>query len=78
MPDKSETIAPESTALRVALWRAIHVQFDPPPHILEDEIGLKLAAPAESWREKPDMNPQYTSRFRSSIVARAAFLRILF
>jgi len=23
----------------------MHVQVDPPPHVLEDEIGLKLADP---------------------------------
>ncbi len=72
-----QTIAPESTALRVALWRAIHVQFDPLPHVLEDEIGLKLAAPDEGWRERSDMNPQWTSRFRASILARARFIEDL-
>ncbi len=76
MPDK-ETVAPESTALRVALWRAIHVQFDPLPHVLEDEIGLKLAAPTEGWRDRPDMNPHYTARFRAAIVARARFIEDL-
>jgi methyltransferase (TIGR00027 family) len=76
MPEK-QTVAPESTALRVALWRALHVQFDPLPHILEDEIGLKLAAPAEGWRDRPDMNPQYTRRFRAAIVARARFIEDL-
>ncbi len=76
MPE-NQTIAPESTALRVALWRAIHLQFDPLPHILEDEIGLKLAAPAEGWRDRPDMNPQWTSRFRAAIVARARFIEDL-
>jgi len=35
------TAAPDNTAVRVALWRAIHVQVDPPPHVLEDEIGLQ-------------------------------------
>jgi hypothetical protein len=34
--------APDSTAARVALWRALHVEIDPPPHVLEDEIGLQL------------------------------------
>src|SRR5215470_7589613 len=37
--------SPDSTAVRVALWRALHVQVDPPPHVLEDEIGLRLVAP---------------------------------
>jgi hypothetical protein len=33
---------PDSTAARVALWRALHVQIDPPPHVVEDEVGLRL------------------------------------
>jgi hypothetical protein len=37
--------APDSTAARVALWRALHVEADAPPHVLADEIGLKLLAP---------------------------------
>jgi methyltransferase (TIGR00027 family) len=66
-----QAIAPEDTAVRVALWRAIHVQLDPPPHVLEDEIGLELVAPAEGWRNRPDMHPQFTAPFRASIVGRA-------
>ena len=68
---------PESTAVRVALWRAMHVQVDPPPHVLEDELGLRLAAPDEGWRRRPDMDPQATSHFRASIVARARFIEDL-
>jgi methyltransferase (TIGR00027 family) len=73
-----QTAAADSTAVRVALWRALHVQVDPPPHVLEDEIGLRLAAPDEGWwRRRPDMDPQATSSFRASIVARARFLEDL-
>src|SRR5580704_2509142 len=71
------TAAPDSTAVRVALWRALHVQSDPPPHVLDDEIGLKLAAPDDDWRGRPDMDPQRTSLFRASIVARARFIEDL-
>jgi methyltransferase (TIGR00027 family) len=71
------TAAAESTAVRVALWRAMHVQIDPPPHVLEDEIGLRLAAPDDSWRQRPDMDPAGTSRFRAAIVARARFIEDL-
>src|ERR1700679_837350 len=71
------TAAPESTAVRVALWRAIHVQADAPPHVLEDEIGLQLVAPGEGWRRRPDMDPDATSYFRASIVARARFIEDL-
>jgi methyltransferase (TIGR00027 family) len=69
--------APDSTAVRVALWRALHVQVDPPPHVLEDEVGLRLAAPDEGWRQRPDMDPHFTSPFRASIVARARFVEDL-
>lgn len=67
----------DSTAVRVALWRALHVQVDPPPYVIEDEIGLKLAAPGEGWRNRPDMNPQFTAPFRAAIVARARFIEDL-
>jgi methyltransferase (TIGR00027 family) len=68
---------PDGTAERVALWRALHVQADPPPHVLEDEIGLQLAAPADGWRDRPDMDLAGTSRFRAAIVARARFIEDL-
>jgi methyltransferase (TIGR00027 family) len=70
-------VAADSTAVRVALWRALHVQVDPPPHVLVDEIGLRLAAPDEGWRNRPDMDPVGTSPFRASIVARARFIEDL-
>ncbi|MEI9954171.1 MAG: class I SAM-dependent methyltransferase [Pseudomonadota bacterium] len=72
-----QAVAPESTAVRVALWRAMHVQIDPSPHVLEDEIGLQLAAPDEGWRARPDMDPHFTSSFRASIVGRARFIEDL-
>ena len=73
MPDNSNA-TPDSTAVRVALWRALHLEVDSPPHVLEDEIGLKLVAPDDGWRHRPDMDPHFTSRFRASIVARARFI----
>jgi methyltransferase (TIGR00027 family) len=73
MPDNSNA-TPDSTAVRVALWRALHLEVDPTPHVLEDEIGLKLVAPDDGWRHRPDMDPHFTSRFRASIVARARFI----
>jgi methyltransferase (TIGR00027 family) len=69
--------APDSTAVRVALWRALHLQVDPPPHVLEDDLGLKLAAPDDGWRRRPDMDPATTMLFRASIVARARFIEDL-
>jgi methyltransferase (TIGR00027 family) len=75
MPD--ERPAPDSTAVRAALWRAMHVQIDPPPHVLEDELGLALVAPNDNWRSRPDMHPQWTRRIRASIVGRARFIEDL-
>lgn len=74
MADDHQTAAADSTAVRVALWRAMHVEIDPPPHVLYDEIGLKLAAPDKCWRQRPDMDRQGTRLFRASIVARARFI----
>ncbi len=76
MPDE-RTAAPDETALRVALWRALHTQVDPPPHVLEDVIGLLLAAPNDDWHQRPDMDAKATSRARASIVARARFIEDL-
>ena len=75
MSDK-QLPAPDNTAVRVALWRALHVEVDSPPHVFEDEIGLKLAAPDDGWRSRPDMGP-FTRPFRASIVARARFIEDL-
>ena len=68
--------APDNTAVRVALWRALHVEADPPPHVFEDLVGLSLVAPEEGWRARPDMSP-FTRPFRASIVGRARFVEDL-
>ena len=68
---------PDSTAVRVALWRALHVEADAPPPVFDDVIGLKLAAPDENWRSRPDMDVQWTKIFRAAIVARARFIEDL-
>ena len=75
MHDK-QVAAPDNTAVRVALWRALHVEVDSAPHVFEDEVGLKLAAPDDGWRSRPDMSP-FTRPFRASIVARARFIEDL-
>jgi len=72
-----QSLAPDSTAVRVALWRALHALADAPPHVIEDEVGLKLAAPEGDWQSRPDMNPLFTAPFRASIVARARFIEDL-
>jgi methyltransferase (TIGR00027 family) len=68
---------PDNTAVRVALWRALHTEVDAPPHVLEDEVGLRLADPPDGWRARPDMDPVFTSGFRGSVVARARFIEDL-
>ncbi|NBW80818.1 SAM-dependent methyltransferase [bacterium] len=65
---------PDSTAVRVALWRAIHVQADAPPHVFVDDVGFRLVEPAEGWKERPDMHPVHTRRFRASILVRSRFM----
>ncbi len=69
--------APDNTAVRTALWRALHVEIDPPPHVLEDRLGLELVAPDDAWRDRPDMDPVGTRGFRAAIVARARFVEDL-
>jgi methyltransferase (TIGR00027 family) len=71
------TVAPDGTAVRVALWRAMHVEADPPPHVLEDEIGLRLADLDDGWRDRGDMHPDGTRTFRASIVVRSRFVEDL-
>jgi len=68
------TATPDSTAVRTALWRALHVEVDAPPHVLVDRIGLQLAEPDPDWRSRGDMHPDGTRAFRASIVARARYL----
>jgi len=55
----------------------MHVQVDQPPHVLEDEVGLRLVAPDENWRGRPDMHPMGTRLFRVSMVTRARFIEDL-
>jgi methyltransferase (TIGR00027 family) len=70
-------IVPDGTAVRTALWRALHVEFDAPPHVLDDRLGLTLADPPQDWRSRPDMDVQDTRRNRAGIVARARFVEDL-
>ncbi|MGW4483621.1 class I SAM-dependent methyltransferase [Amycolatopsis sp. NPDC004368] len=66
-----------NTALRTALWRALHLEADAPPHVFEDRVGLEVAAPEAAWRQRPDMDPVTTQGFRPSMVARARFVEEL-
>ncbi|CAN5851485.1 class I SAM-dependent methyltransferase [soil metagenome] len=72
----SSNLAPDNTAARVALWRALHVQVDAPPHVFDDELGLALVGPDPGWQKRPDMSA-FTRPFRASIVARARYVEDL-
>lgn len=67
-----KTRQPDNTALRTALWRALHVLIDEKPYVIDDKIGYDLIKPEAEWQERPDM--KYTKRLRASIVARARFV----
>jgi methyltransferase (TIGR00027 family) len=68
---------PDSTAVRTALWRAMHLEVDQPPFVLEDRVGRHLAAPDANWRDRPDMHPVGTRGFRASMVSRGRFIEDL-
>jgi methyltransferase (TIGR00027 family) len=71
------TDEPDSTAVRTALWRALHVERDAPPHVFDDNLGVALAAPAAGWQQRPDMAPPWTAPIRAGIVQRARFVEDL-
>jgi len=71
--DERTPVEPDHTAVRTALWRALHLEVDPPPHVFEDAIGLALVAPEKDWQERADMGT-FTRPFRASILARARFV----
>lgn len=74
---QAASASPDSTAVRVALWRALHLLVDAPPFVFEDNLGLRLAAPDDGWRNRPDMHPEGTRGYRASIVGRARFVEDL-
>jgi methyltransferase (TIGR00027 family) len=77
MPQEASARGPDTSAVRTALWRALHVEIDAAPHVLEDVTGLQLANPGDEWRQRPDMDPDATAGFRAAIVARARFVEDL-
>ncbi len=72
-----DSSGPDPTAVRVALWRALHLYADEPPHVLVDDVGLRLVDPGKHWRLQPDMNPAARARVRASVVARARIVEDL-
>ncbi|MGC0417211.1 class I SAM-dependent methyltransferase [Embleya sp. AB8] len=73
----AHTPEPDGTAVRVALWRALHVRVDAPPHVLDDELGLRLAAPDDDRLRLPDMDPDGTRHYRGGVLARARYIEDL-
>jgi methyltransferase (TIGR00027 family) len=76
MAATKQNLEPDHTAVRVALWRALHVQVDPAPHVLADEIGMRLVGD-ENWRSRPDMSLGFSRGMRASAVGRARFIEDL-
>jgi methyltransferase (TIGR00027 family) len=75
--DNERVVAePDNTAVRTALWRALHLEVDDAPHVFVDDVGLKIAGPESGWQQRPDMSP-FTRPFRASIIARARFVEDL-
>jgi methyltransferase (TIGR00027 family) len=71
------SVEPDNTAVRTALWRALHLEADAEPHVLVDAIGLRLAGPGDDWRQRPDMDPAFTAGLRASMVARTRYVEDL-
>lgn len=76
MVSKSQIVAPEHTAVRTSLWRALHLQIDSAPHIFSDDIGAKIVG-EEGWQNRPDMDTVRSGVPRASIVTRARFVEDL-
>jgi methyltransferase (TIGR00027 family) len=68
------TVVPDHTAVRTALWRALHLEVDAAPPVVDDTLGLRLADPDPAWRDRPDMDPDTTRGARAGMVARARFV----
>ena len=82
---------PDVMAVTTALWRASHLRLDAPPHVLEDEIGLRLVRDTDTlaaflgpgatggpdaWLGHPFMGEKFR-RWRASMVARARLADIV-
>ena len=57
----SDSTAPDDTAVRVALWRALHVEADR-PHVFEDTLGLELVNPDAGLDTFAQRRPELASR----------------
>ncbi|WP_019204402.1 class I SAM-dependent methyltransferase [Tsukamurella sp. 1534] len=69
-------VAPEDTAVRTALWRALHAELDSPA-VLTDTVGLALLAPDAGWRDRGDMDPSFSRGMRAWVAARSRIVEDL-
>ena len=67
---RMEESRPSRTALRVALRRAAHQIYDPPPHVLEDPIAVPILGPEYA----PDLHKTATKLHKPFSAALRAFL----
>ncbi len=71
------SLTPDRSSVGSALLRAMHVDSDPPPHILVDEVGLRLTGHERPVRLPPGMSEETAKRLRISIVLRARYIEDL-
>jgi methyltransferase (TIGR00027 family) len=67
---------PSRTALRVALRRAAHQVFDPPPHVFEDPIAVPILGPeyAEDLQKTATkLHKPFSAALRAFLVARSRY-----
>lgn len=76
MTEKTIKCEPDHTAVRVALWRALHVLVDEAPHVFLDDLGSKIVN-QNDWQSRPDMNLEFSKPMRASIVGRARLVEDL-
>jgi methyltransferase (TIGR00027 family) len=73
---KPSLVTPDHTAVRTALWRALHVKVDAAPPVFVDVLGEKIVG-EDNWQSRPDMDVEFCKPMRASIVARARFIEDL-
>ncbi len=76
-PNEERELAPDSTAARVALWRALHTEADAAPHVFDDSIGLELLAPGDGWVSAATWTRNSRVRFARRSWNRARFIEDL-
>ncbi|MFO0882622.1 MAG: class I SAM-dependent methyltransferase [Pirellulales bacterium] len=67
---------PDNTAIRMALWRALHLEADA-PRIPSRQLRSSLSLPRLAGKTRPDTAPSRVLLASASIVARARFVEDL-